>query len=160
MGYLRALLFGVTGIVLVTAVASGPLVPGVSITSARETTYGEGNATVESVTLPETVTLEAGSFGQQGHYLTVPPSTVQFSELSGSPILTYRLQIGELNYTRSTVHFLQSPTERYEATMESDNVDLGERPCDSYIGVLSVHVEDDAGRRTVATQNVTIEVRA
>ncbi|WP_276271502.1 hypothetical protein [Haloarcula litorea] len=159
MDYPRAATFAVAGVVVAAALVSGPLVPGVTLTSERDVTYGGGNATVASVSLPDRATLDSGSYGQDGYYLAVPPATVRFAALDGSPSVTYRLQIPDLGYARSTVHFLTGDVGgSYEATLRPDNLATETVRRDRYEGTVSVVVEDDAGRRRVAAGNVTVEV--
>ncbi|GGN86720.1 hypothetical protein [Haloarcula pellucida] len=159
MDYARAVVLGVASVVVVTALVSGPLVPGVSLTQERDVAYGTGNVTVAEVQFPDRVTIERASFGQDGYYLTVPPATVRFSTLSGSPTMVYRLAIDELGYTRSTVHFLsESVGERYEATIQSDSFDENELTNETYHGTVGVVVEDSRSRRVVAERAVTVEV--
>ncbi|WP_254274019.1 hypothetical protein [Haloarcula marina] len=159
MDYSRAAVLGVAIVVLVTAAVSGPLVPGVTLTTERSVAYGEGTANVSSATLPDRATLERGSFGQRGYYLTVPPGTVQFDALTGTPMLVYRLNIDDIGYTRSTVHFLDaSVAERYEVTMDADNFAPERIDRQTYRGTIGVVVEDSRSRRLVAERNLTVEV--
>lgn len=156
----RGLVLGVVGVIVVTTVVSGPLVPGISLTEPAEATaYGEGNATISDVTFPERATFERASFGAQNYHLTVPPTTLQFSSLSGSPILSYRLEIESLNYTRTTTHFLGPSTgDAYRLTMQSDTFAVDRITASSYEGRLSVVKRDSSGDAVVAEGTVTVEV--
>lgn len=160
MDYGRGVVFGTIGVILVTTLVSGPLVPGVSLTSEPERqSFGQGNATVAEVTLPATATFERANFGAENYHLTVPPTTVRFETLDGSPTLTYRLTIVALDYTRTTTHFLGPSTgERYRLTMRSDTFSLEAINQSSYDGQLSVVKRDSAGESVAAARNVTIEV--
>ncbi len=160
MDYGRGVVFGTVGVILVTALVSGPLVPGVALTSEpAQQAYGQGTATVADITLPESATFERASFGAENYHLTVPATTVRFSTLEGSPTLSYRLTIAGLDYTRTTTHFLGPSTgDRYRLTMRSDTFSLNAISQSSYEGRLSVVKRDSSGETVVASRNVTIEV--
>ncbi|MBX0321559.1 hypothetical protein EGH21_00810 [Halomicroarcula sp. F13] len=159
MDYQRAIVLGVASVVVVTAVVSGPLVPGVTLTQEHDVAYGEGNATVAGVQFPDRVTVERASYGQEGYYLDIPPATVQFTSLSGSPTVTYRLSVAELGYSRSTVHFLDDGVgKRFEVTLQADSFGADELSRESYAGTLDVVVDDARSRRVVGQRNVTVEV--
>ncbi|MFC6973973.1 hypothetical protein ACFQL1_03695 [Halomicroarcula sp. GCM10025709] len=155
----RGVVVAVGALVVVTALVSGPLVPGLSLTNAQQPAYGEGTATVASVEFPERATIERGGFGSESDYLVVPPATVRFGTFDGAPVLTYKIEIPALNYSRGTTHFLSPDTgTRYEATLRSDS--LAELPDErtAFDARLSVWIEDTDGRSRVATQNTTVEV--
>ncbi|MFC7021341.1 MULTISPECIES: hypothetical protein [Haloarcula] len=160
MDYARGVVFGAVGVILVTTLVSGPLVPGVALTSEpAQQALGQGTATVADATLPETATFERASFGAENYHLTVPATTVRFSTLEGSPTLSYRLTIAGLDYTRTTTHFLGPSTgDRYRLTMRSDTFSLEAINQSSYEGRLSVVKRDSSGETVVASRTVTIGV--
>jgi hypothetical protein len=155
----RGVVAAVATIVVVTALFSGPLGPGISLTATSSVTYGEGTVTVSSTSLPERATFEGGSYGSERYHLTVPATSIEFASLEGGPILAYRIEIDALNYSRSTTHFLdESITSPYELTMQSDDFDADQIQQNAYDGTISVVVRDSAGERTVAERAITIEV--
>ncbi len=145
-------------LIVVTALVSGPLVPGITFTNTQPT-YGEGTATVDSVEFPERTTIERGGFGSESDYLVVPPATVRFETFEGAPVLTYKIAVPELNYSRGTTHFLAPETgTRYDATLQSDSLTGVPSQTTEFDATLSIWLEDSDGRERVATQNTTIEV--
>jgi len=159
MEYTRGVVAAVATIVVVTALLSGPLGPGISLTETSTVTYGEGNVTVSSASIPETATFEGGSYGSERYHLTVPAASIAFDSLDGGPILAYRIQINSLNYSRSTTHFLdESISSPYELTMQSDDFDGEQIQRETYDGTISVIVRDSAGERTIAEKTITVEV--
>lgn len=159
MEYTRGVVAAVATVVVVTALLSGPLGPGISFTETPTVTYGEGNVTVSSASLPETAAFERGSYGSDRYHLTVPATSIEFTALDGGPILAYRIQIDSLNYSRSTTHFLdESITSPYELTMQSDDFEARQIQQDAYNGTVSVVVRDSAGERIVAERAITVEV--
>jgi hypothetical protein len=159
MNTTRGVVAAVGTLIVVTALISGPLIPGVTLMGTQQPTYGEGNATVASVEFPERATIERGGFGSESDYLVVPPATVHFEAFDGTPVLTYKIEIPALNYSRGTTHFLSPDTgARYEATLRSDSLDgLPEQPT-QFDATLSVWIEASDGRSRVAEQNTTVEV--
>ncbi|GCF12967.1 hypothetical protein Harman_09020 [Haloarcula mannanilytica] len=156
----RAVITGVTSVMLAVTLLSGPLVPSVTLASEPEPVALEtGNVTVSAVEMPDTVTLEAGSYGAASYYLNAPPIHVQFSNRTGRPTLVYELTIEELGYSRTTNHFLDESTgDAYELTLASDTFTDAEIQREQYNGTVTVSKRDDAGHGVVATRNVTISV--
>jgi len=157
----RAAIVAVCVVVAATAVAFGPLVTALSLGEPADADAGagsqdRGSLTVESVSFPETATIEAASYGAANHYVTVPAATVQINSLTGAPLLVYRLRIEALGVQLGTVHFLERVEgETYRATMEPATIDREQLDAE-YTGELSVVVIDASGRRTVANQTVTV----
>lgn len=161
MSYRRAVVPAVVGLVILTAVAFGPLVSGLSLASEPPPAItNEGTLTIESVDFPTNVTVRPASYGAANAYVNVPPASVAFSSISGQPTLLYRLQIPAVNYSFSTSHFLNAdehgPT--YEATLKPMSVDKERFEKQRYPGVLTVAVHDTDGRHVAASQNITVQV--
>jgi len=161
MRYRRAIVPTVVGIVVLTAVAFGPLVSSVSLASEPTTVItNEGALTVESVTFPTEATVSPASYGAANAYLEVPPATVRFDSITGNPTLVYELHIEQLDYSFSSSHFLDAgehgPT--YDATIASMSVDESRLEKRRYPGVLTVGVRNSTGLRVAASQNITVRV--
>ena len=160
MAYGRGVVLGVAGVVLLTALVSGPLVPGVTLTAETDqTAYGVGNATVTDVELPRTATIERASYGAENYHLTVPPATVRFANIAGQPTLSYRLTVEVLDYVRTTTTFLdESNVPSYRLSMRSDTFSLDEISKTEYDARVSVVKRDSAGEAIVGARNITIRV--
>lgn len=156
----RAVVSGVVAVIAVTAVAFGPLVAGISLASESPVELGaSGSLTIASAEFPEKATIEPAGYGAANAYLTVPSTTVEFASLTGNPTLQYTLRIEALGLQRSTSHFLdESHGPTFEATMSTGTLEEGVLNKSQYTGTLSLDVRDDSGPRTVAQQNITIEV--
>lgn len=161
MAYGREVVAGVAVVIVLTAFLSGPLVPGIDLTNEpRSITYGEGNATITTVSLPERATIERASYGAKNYHLTLPPASVELAAIRGGPTLTYRLEIPALNYTRTTTHFIDDRVgSRYELTMQADTFSITEITAPRYEGTVSVVKRDSSGETVVEAQSITIEVR-
>lgn len=154
----RSAVAGVGIVILLTAVAFGPLVAGISLSEPPTSQVGEeqGDVQIESVTFPMEATIESASYGAANYHVTVPAASVRIQSLSGSPILAYELTIASLGVQLSTAHFLDDGTSSpYELTMEPATLDR-ESLDEEYTGEAAVVAIDSSGRRTVANQTVTV----
>jgi len=135
----RGVILAVCGVVVLTAVAFGPLVSGLSLEGASDSqseSTDRGSLTVESVSFPSTASIEPTSYGAANHYVSAPPTTVRIGSISGSPLLSYQLRIESLGVQLSTVHFLDETTNlTYEATIDPATMDL-ELADEEYTGEL------------------------
>ncbi|MDS0281552.1 hypothetical protein [Haloarcula onubensis] len=161
MTHRRAVVPAVVGVVVLTAVAFGPLVSGLSLASETGPDISNGGSlSIDSVEFPHDGTIEPASYGAANAYLTVPPATVRFASIRGNPMLVYKLRVTELGYSVSTTHFLDAadhgPT--YEATIDPMTVDDSQFQRRQYAAELSVVVRDSDGRRVAASRNVTVRV--
>jgi len=161
MTHTRAVVPAVVGVVVLTAVAFGPLVTGLSLASEPTPAISnEGTLTIETVEFPTNATIGSASYGAANAYLSVPPATVRFESITQTPTLIYRIRVPELGYSVSTTHFLNAdehgPT--YEASIKPFSVDDSELQRNQYAGELSLVVRDSDGRRVAARQNITVEV--
>jgi hypothetical protein len=151
-----------TGLIVAVTLLSGPLVGGVDFTHDRtdETVgIGTGSASVTSVSLPGTVQFQQGRYGSGGYYVRVPDATVEFERIRGRPILSYKLEVEEMGYSRETSHFLSSDTpERLALSIEKDTLDPEEVEATEYSGRLRVSVRANGTDRVLASRNVTVRV--
>jgi hypothetical protein len=153
----------VVAAILVASLLSGPLVAGVDLSTTADDdgpAPETGNATVDLVDVPGTATLEKGSFGADAPYaLTVPDATVRLSNVTGGPLLVYKLRIPELGYTRGTTLFLDgSMAGQRSVTLERTTVEK-DLQRDRYRGELLLLFRGDGPERTLYRGNVTVEVR-
>jgi len=161
MNYRRAVVPAVVGVIVLMAVAFGPLVDGLSLASEPAPAISnEGTLTIASVEFPTNVTIGAASYGAANAYLNVPPATVRFESITRTPTLLYNIRIPELGKSVSTAHFLDAdqhgPT--FDATIEPSSVDESKVQQRQYAAELSLIVRDSDGRRVAARQNVTVQV--
>ncbi|RXK46236.1 hypothetical protein [Halorientalis pallida] len=146
-------------VILVVTLASGPLAIA-DRPAEQPTQIGTGSVTISDVRLPETATLRQGQFGEASYYVQVPPATVVFDGIEGRPILTYKLEIAALGYTRESAFFLGPDTgERMQFSLERDELPPEDVRNDSYAGVLRVVERAGEESRVVAERNVTVRVR-
>lgn len=162
MDVARASVWGAIVVVLVVSLASGPLVGAVEFTHASENDAppGSGHARATVLSTPDSVALEKGEYGSGSYYLRVPDAVVRLEGVSGQPLLTYKLYIRELGYSRGTTHFLSPTSEgRMEVSLSTDAFAPDRIQQEQYRGELILRLRDDRGERTLAEKNVTVVVR-
>ena len=156
----RAVVYGVIGLVLVTTLASGPLVSPVDFTiSSGESSFDGGNATIGNVTLPSGAEITDGRYGSGEYYLRVPDATVEVIDVTGNPLLAYRISIPAMGYARTTTHFV-SPADVgvYGLSLQRDAVEPSLVEEDTYQGRLRVFLRSNGTERQLATRNISVEV--
>lgn len=103
----------VAGLVVATIVALtlatgpvGPLDVETESDSGGLDDPGSGTATVEILSEPDAVTMEASDDGQDLFYLSVPATTVRTSNVSGNPILSYTIALKGSGLSTDSLEFL------------------------------------------------------
>jgi len=156
--------------IAVVAVISGPLGP-VDLTTAPtcsgatdETAFpGTGNATVTPVSVPDDATITKSSFGAAVWRLDLSPATVNVSDVSGRPTVSYRIAIPELGRTVGTTAVLSrctTGTQRLaldRSTFEPDRIDDDRYDATLYVVYRGTKNGTDV-EETLVARNVTVEV--
>lgn len=106
MDAVRGLSWAVAALIVASAVAAGPLVPGAGIGAAGAPPTGEGTATVEVRSMPATVTLERAAFGAGVYRFEAAPATVAVRSVDGNPALKYAIDVPGLDYADITTRDL------------------------------------------------------
>lgn len=165
-----ALPVATVALIAVVAVLSGPLGP-VDLTTASacsgatgETAFpGDGTATVTLLSAPDRATITRSSFGAAVWRLDLPPATVNVSDVSGRPTVSYRLSIPELGRTVGTTAVLsRCATGAQElaldrSTFEPDRIDDDRYDATLYVVYRGTANGTDVEEQLVA-RNVTVEV--
>jgi hypothetical protein len=160
MDWVRGFEYAVVGLLLAVVVLSGPLVGAVDLTSESELTgLGQGNVSVSSVSTDGSVSLNRGEYGAGAYYLSTPPARLTVTAISGQPMLVYSVEIFELNYKRSTTHFLSADDAGERTlTITRDSLAPDAVENDSYRGRIQVLARTNGTDRLLHSRNVTIEV--
>lgn len=151
------LLFAV--VVLVVAVAFGPAVPGLALSSPHTYEPASGSVAVSVSAMPEGLTLERNGFGSGTYELQSSTVETNVSSVAGNPLVVYDVRIPELEYNKETYRIL-SPDVTGNLTIRatSDTIQPNQVTEESYAATVTVLVRSDAGSRVVAIRNVTVEV--
>ncbi|WP_254273059.1 hypothetical protein [Haloarcula marina] len=150
------LLSGVFVLVLVAAVAVGPL--GVAV-GESPTTPDEATVTVESVPT-DTLTLDRGRFGSGRYHLDAPPAVVTAANVSGTPSVRYVIDVPGLWMTATTRRDLAGREGRLAlaaspATVSPDRVDRRR-----YNATVAVWVRTGSRDRDLLQRRITVEVES
>lgn len=157
------------GVVCLTAIASGPLVPGVDLTtpepvsadSQSDTTLGSGSASISAQELPGRARFTRGEFESRAYYLSSPPIRVTAESITGRPILVCQLDIPALGYSTSRLAFLdESTTGPHVFQFETGPFGAAQLDAESYRGELSVFLRTSGEKHVVASRNVTVVVES
>lgn len=148
------------GVVIVTLVFSGPLVPGLSFGgSGPPAMIGDGNATVSTVDVDtDAVAITPGRFGTDVSYLRIPDAKLSIDDVEGEPRIVYRLVVPELDVDHAETRLLAGPG---DVTVRLSDVAFvpGGLSAERYDGSLRVRVQSLSTDRTVFNESVTIEVK-
>ncbi|WP_254831667.1 hypothetical protein [Haloglomus salinum] len=144
------------------ALAAGPYGADIrSLASSDErAAYATGDMDATVLDTPETARLDRYTENGTDRYrLVVPDATVDVANVSGRPVLTYKLRIDGVGHTRGTAHVLSAAQEGpfrtglEPSTLAADRVTNG-----SYAADLSLVVRSDRGTRRLHASNVTVRV--
>lgn len=150
----------VVAIIVVTTLASGPLVGAVDLTNEPDRpAFGHGNVTISNADLPTNATLRKARFGAGGYELRVPSATVDLENVTGYPRLVYEVEIPELGYSRSTTHSPPPDEVRsYTLTIERGTLETDDIEASSYAGTVSIARMADHEKHEIVSGDVTVEV--
>mgnify|MGYP006298861161 CR=1 FL=1 len=161
MDVARAVVLVTAGAVVFLALLTGPAGP---LTVPADGSFGAGlatgNASVAGVEFPDDPTLSGGRYEAGQFVLRVGDVAVRVSDVTGRPLLVYKLDVRGLEYTRSSLTVLEPGMEGSRAislsraTLEGSSVTR-----DAYPGELKLVLRGDGPDRSVATRNVTVSVQ-
>ena len=98
---------GVVVCIVGLTLATGPLGPfDVGTDSGDLDAPGTGSATVEVVSAPGAVELVPSNDGQDLRHLSVPDTTVRVSNVTGNPVLSYRVSLDGTGLSTQVLRFL------------------------------------------------------
>lgn len=166
MNVLRAVPVVAVLVILTGTLLSGPLAPGVDFTHIRDTdegldSLGSGNITIGNATLPDRAVLQRGSYGAGAYRLQVPPATVEVTNYTGRPIISYEIDIDEIGYSRNSIRILVNESaSRLTIPLKEDTLDKGQLDADEYRAQLTLLTRASGNETIVARRNITVEVRS
>lgn len=157
----RAVLWATAVAIVALALATGPLLGLLSVPAGGLSggeTPGSGTANVTVLSAPDRATLSAGTYGDV-YYLTVPPTTVSVSNVSGSPYLTVSAEVEEVWISRTSVYRLR-PGERSDRALSMGRATFDDVTVDNETipGRLSVSLHDGDGITVIYDEPLDVEV--
>lgn len=161
MDQMRAVVYGVTAIIVAVTLASGPLVGAVDLTGQPgcEPSGESGTADIEVQSLPEQATITTGQFGSGTYYLSIPDAVISVSNVSGHPLVSYDMSIPAMGRQTGTTTFL-CPSVSGQQTLSISRLTLDSPPEQSeYEATLRITLEERDGDTVVREKPITIEVQ-
>jgi hypothetical protein len=144
------------------ALAAGPY--GGDIRSLAPTedraAYATGGVDATVLETPDTVRLDRYTENGTPRYrLLVPPATVGVANVSGRPVLTYKLRIADIGHTRGTAHVLSEAQEgAFRTTLDASTLAAERIESGPYTADLVLVVRSDRGARRIHTSTVSVRV--
>lgn len=148
------------GVILLGSLLSGPMVGAVDLSSEdARTIAGNGSVHVEVTSVPEDGRLAPARYATTGYVLSLPPATVDVSNLSGNPMVVYKLRIPELGYVAGTTHVLNERfTGRQTLTFDEAVLNRSALRYDTYRGELLILKRVHERDTVLYRGNVTLRV--
>lgn len=158
-----ALTWGTTVSILLVVILSGPLVPMVDLTSEQGDDDAQARPANASVTVLE-VPLEGYTIESQRYEadpgLYMPPAVVRIDNVTGDPVLVYKLAVPDVGVVAATVYFISETNENARLTLDTlpAAVDRNRISRDTYPGRVTLRVRGEFGARVIYAENVTVTV--
>lgn len=149
----------VVGTILLLTVVSGPLVPGVSFTRAQEETdFGNGTAQISEVEFAETAVIEPLRFGGDAYILDMPPTRIAVDEVSGNPLVTYKISISSMNTTLIQTYQLSPEDTNQRVQLQFEKAEIRSPPAhlDNVDAELTLTLRNRTGKQVIDTTNISI----
>lgn len=146
--------------ILTVIIVTGPLFQEYQFGNAATGAIADGSANVTIIDAPtaDGVSLTKGAFGSGRYILRAPSIVVDVSNVTGRPMLTYKVEATNLGFSRSAYIVLgPDKTGRHEITFKEETFAPARVTNDSYIVELSI-VLRASGKRTLYSENVTVPV--
>ena len=156
----RAALGLVTSLILCVALLTGPALgffPVPEKEGLDAATLGTGNASISVLDLPDRASIRKGG----GVYtLRVSDATLSVTNVTGQPILVYRIDIEGMGYSRGSLTVLESGfSNQVSVQLSRSTLDASDVRETSYPATLRVLLRGDGPDRTIAEKNVTVRVQ-
>ncbi|QSG06068.1 hypothetical protein [Halapricum desulfuricans] len=161
MDQTRAVVSGVITIIVAVTLVSGPLVGAVDLTDQPgcEPSGAGGTADIAVESLPDEATITTGRFGSETYYLSIPDAVVTVSNVSGHPLVSYRVSIPTMGRQVGTTAFL-CPSVSARQTLSISRLTLDNPPEQSeYEATLRVTLKERDGDTVVREKPITVEVQ-
>jgi hypothetical protein len=149
----RALLVGFSLVVVLAAVAVGPLGVGGAQPAVEE------RAAVSLVSAPtEGITLERGRFGTQRYHVEAPPAVVSVSDVAGTPTLRYVIDIPQAWLTVTSRYDLAGREGRLHLGASPETVSPHRVDQGRYDATVAIWLRTGTRERAILQRQVTVEV--
>lgn len=146
-------------VIVVAALAVGPLLGVATTDDAGERAVGDGTASVTVVDVPADPRFVTGQYGADALYLRLDDATVDVNDVDGRPVVYYELRIPTIGYSLATGSVLSTGTTgQVSLTYEGDTFTPNRLTKDSYDGTVRVWIRTTDGVDVLYDKAVTVEV--
>jgi len=158
MNWYRIVFYSTIVIIVTVPILSGPALGVIDLTTTRLDGIGEGSATVDNVEVAETARFDR-ALSSDSYILNVPDARIHVAAIEGRPVVSYKVSIHEMGYSRETSHVLDTGDTGWvslsleQLTLAPDRIDR-----ESYAGELVLTLRVNGTSETLYEGNVTVEV--
>jgi len=154
----RLLVWTAVAVICAVPVLSGPVVGVVDLTREPLDGIGDGSATIDAVEAPDTALFDR-ALSSDSYVLKVPDARIHVASIEGRPLVSYKLSIPAMSYSRATTHFLSPDDTGWvdislaRETFAPDRIDQS-----TYEANLSLILRVNDTKQTLHDEPITLEV--
>ncbi|WP_254537647.1 hypothetical protein [Halomarina litorea] len=141
------------GILVVATILSGPGVGLLDLT--RDAGWGE----VSTESVPERALIESIPDSETRMAFDIEPATLRASNVTGSPVVAYKVHIPALQFYTTGITFLDADSEQPTVGAPETTLPRNEIANESYTGTVTLELRAGERVETLYAGNVTVEVR-
>jgi len=154
----RLLVWGAVVLICCVPVLSGPVVGLVDLTKPPLDGVGDGSATIDDVQVPDTARFDR-ALSSDSYVLKVPDARIHVAAIEGRPLVSYKLSIPAMRYSRATTHFLSADDTGWVAvSLATETFAPANVTQSSYEAELSLILRVNDTKQTLHDGPVTVEV--
>jgi len=154
----RLAVWGTVLVICSVPVLSGPVVGLVDLTKAPLDGIGDGSATVDAVEAPDTARFDR-ALSSDSYVLKVPDARIHVAAIEGRPLVSYKISIPAMSYSRATTHFLSDDDAGWvEISLASETFAPDRVSQSAYEAQLSLVLRVNDTKQTLHDGPVTLEV--
>lgn len=154
----RLFVLATVAVIVSVPVASGPAVGLVDLTTSPLDGIGSGSATIDDIEAPDNARFDRG-LASDSYVLKVPDARVHVAAIEGRPLVSYKLSIPTMSYSRATTHFLgPNDTGWVDVSIQSETFPASRIDRSSYEARLSLILRVNDTERTFHDSSITVEV--
>lgn len=159
----RAVVLATGAVVVLLTLLTGPAIGVIAVPSDEGlggAGLATGNATLTEVEFPADPTLSAGQYEAGQFVLRTGDVGIRVANVTGRPLLTYKLDVHGLDYTRSSLTVLEpGMAGRRSIQLSTDTLPAEAVNRGAYPGELRLILRGDGPDREIAARNVTVTVQ-
>jgi hypothetical protein len=150
--------WGAVALICCVPVLSGPVVGLVDLTKAPLEGVGDGSATIDDVQAPDTARFDR-ALSSDSYVLKVPDARIHVAAIEGRPLVSYKISIPAMQYSRATTHFLSTDdTGWVDISLARETFGPANVTQSSYEAELSLILRVNDTKQVLHDDPITVEV--